>query len=312
MEFIGIKAVQSVLKNATQSNLSMFHQAGNISSDILPKASIKDLLNGSKKYSSYSSATITTNDMTIRRKFIYKRFKDFILNFSLSKFISVEDHIGRCIYDHKGINPPDSFMRFYLDPKKFIPIGYTLEEIANIVFDNCNFYVSPNFMGIIDVSNDSRFKVLSLDFILDTQLGGYLNVQNAIISDSKIFLFNSCIESMLLENFIVKNTIISNDIYDVEKHFGIETAKHVMIDLMSNDPKDNNVHVMVNYMTRSGTIIPLKNDNLSRYKKGFITDISFERARDTLISYLSNDNYSTTDSIKSVKAKIWAGTMGNF
>lgn len=306
-DFVGIKAVQSVLKNATQSNLSMFHNAGNVSSDILPRISIKDLLSGSKKYGSYSMASITTDDVRIRRKFIYRQFKDFLLNFSLSDYIGKDDPIGRCIYEYMGISPPESFMRFYLDPKKFVPIGYTLQEIADIAFDTCNFYVSPDFMGIIDVINDGRLKILSIDSILNVILNGYPGVENAIVSDGNLYLFNSCIEAMLNEEFVVKKTIVSNDIYDVEKHFGIEAAKKIMVDLMGSD--DKNVYIIVNYMTRSGKIIPLRNDNLSKYNKKFITDISFERARDTLISYLSNDEYSTYDPMMSIKAKIWAGTI---
>lgn len=306
-DFVGIKAVQSVLKNATQSNLSMFHNAGNVSSDILPRISIKDLLSGSKKYRSYSVASITTDDVRIRKKFIYRQFKDFLLNFSLSDFLDDNDIIGRCIYEYMGISPPESFTRFYLDPKKFVPIGYSLREIADIVFHSCHFYVSPDFMGIIDVVNDNRLKIISTTSILNSLLNGYPGVENAIVSDGKLYLFNSCIGAMLNEDFVVKNTIVSNDVYDVERFFGVEAAKKVMIDLMGSD--DKNVYIIVNYMTRSGKIVPLRNDNLSRYDKNFITDISFERARDTIVSYFCNDDYSTHDPITSVKAKIWAGTI---
>jgi hypothetical protein len=95
---IGIKAVQSVLQKATQSNLSMFHNAGNIMSKgnlIFPKPSITQILDVVNDSSCSMEATI--KDYIYPKDLCYIKFKDIVIKYTSSKYIP-EDVDENCFY----------------------------------------------------------------------------------------------------------------------------------------------------------------------------------------------------------------------
>jgi hypothetical protein len=311
---IGIRAVQSALKRATQSNLSMFHMAGVSSNEsILPCMSIQDLLDGRETLSCYMSAKLLEDKTILPKLLVGKRFSDFLLSISNSRSChehgKTDEHIllarddpENIFYDYLGQDRPEVFTRFYLDPRLFSPLGYTLKEISKIVFPNEACYVSPDFMGIIDVVAPKEYTCVE---DIDIPLYGSSRIKHSFIDEGHVFTIGSDIERMMsLKDVVDIRTIVSNDVRDVEKIFGVKAARNLLIKLVDDTRYPN---VISDFMVRSGRVLSLKKSNTEMYNRGFISEISFEKCRDTIINNLSkSDNFSVIDPLESVYSRIWA------
>jgi hypothetical protein len=301
---VGVRAVQSILKNATQSNLSMFHNAGNIGSDfVLPKPSIKDILECTKNTHTYSSCKIKYKSNP-KKDFLYRSLKDFFIGIEDSFWIPREQDPLAIIYDIMDIIRKP-FIRLYLNPHKIITEGYTLKEIIAQSFATFECVIFPDFTGVVDIVTTKTKFELELAGMLTVTISGHAGVIGAILEDSKFTTIKSSVHLMVNQSYIDQNTIVSNDIFEISKFFGIEAAAQVIIQLLG---ESEDSEIIANFMTRSGKVMPLGKESIFRYKKGFITDISFERARDSIIKYINGTtDYKTVDLLTSVKSKIWAG-----
>jgi hypothetical protein len=304
---IGIRSVQSILKNATQSNLSMFHNAGNEGSNtFLPRSTIKDVLECSENDNSYSLCNINPTDKYIQKELTYRRFADFFEYVMPSSLIQMTGDPLEKTKEYLDILTPPHYIRFFFSARKVILEGYTLREIATKCFIDNEFIVYPDFIGVVDVIIPNEFYDLHLLYLSSIVIDGFRGITNVIVEGNKVTTIKSSVESLVKQDYVDKSTIISNDIMQVQEYFGIEAAVQVAIDLL--DSKD--AEVVVNFMTRSGKFLPLSKSSISNYDKGFINDISFERPRSSINKYITQEtNFSTKDKMESIKSKIWSGTI---
>ena len=307
---VGVRAVQKILMQATQSNLSMFHNAGNITESIFPKPSIKDILDLTSSSSCSMNATIKHN--ILKKDVILVAFKDILIGFSSSVFIETEVENPEDIwYTYNKDLKPKEFLRLYINAKKIMKLGFTLKEIASSTLFTHQFYCSPDFMGIIDVK--------LIDY---NQCGSILSfLENAIINDSdnmfqgivdlqiersddklKAYTIGSSISTFLQNGSVYNNSIKSNNIKDVESIYGIEAAKQVIISLIN----DKEGSVIANFMTRSGSVKGLKKDNLSAYGRGFIPEIGYEHVKNSIVKNIGPETYAE-DKLTSIYSRIWSG-----
>jgi hypothetical protein len=284
----------------------MFHNAGNEGSDtILPRCSIKDVLECTNMDNSYSSCTIFPTDNYIQKDLTYRKVSDFLECVVTSTISNIgEDHL-KGLREYLDIDVSKRYIRFYFSPRKLILEGYTLQEIADKCFKNEECIVYPDFIGAIDVIIKDYYD-LHLEHIASIKLNEYKDIKNVLIEDKKITTIKSSIEALIDQDYVDKSTIISNNILQVQEYFGIEAAAKVAKEIIDTEGSE----VVIDFMTRSGKIIPLSKSNIHKYNKGFITDISFERARNTLSKYITEEsNFSTYDTLTSTKAKIWSGRI---
>jgi hypothetical protein len=304
---IGIQAIQSVLQKATQSNLSMFHNAGNISSNsILPRPSIRDILDMNTNAScsmicDINDQFISTHD--ISRSLVGLRFRDIILSFTSGPLID-ENSPENIWYEYGIFVKPKLFMRIYTDPKQFLRLGYTLASIIDIIFPDRECCVSPDFMGIIDVEVSNQEEFHDVISCFDILLGGSKDIKDVRILNNELCTIGSSLVYVLRQKWegVDFSSLKSNNIKDVETVFGIEAARNLIINLIDDSKYPD---IVANFMTRTGTTRALKKDNLGLYNRGFVCDVSFERTRDSIVQ---NVLEGIEDPLDSIHSKIWAGS----
>jgi len=306
---IGIQAGHSVLKRATQSNLSMFHVSGGISGSILPQPSLVDILDGKDYKNCYMSAKLKpceTKEINIEKKVIIgSKFSDFLLYISKSKFLSKKNNLENIFYNFLAIPIPEKFIRFYLDPYKFCSFGYKLKELASLLFSEYIYYCSPEFMGIIDIDTENLDDKKVLESLnLEMNIGGSQKIKHCFIKENTLYAIGSDLEFfLLLGKYIDTKTIYSNNIKDVEKTFGIGAVRRLLIELI-DDKKYKNV--IPDFMVRSGMFVPFKKGCIGYYKRGFISEISFERASSDIIEKIPSP---IVDPLESIYSRIWSNNF---
>jgi RNA polymerase Rpb1, domain 5 len=292
---VGIRAVQDVLSKATQSNLSMFHNAGNVTSDsVFPKPSISDVIDVSP--SMLCSMNFKISHPIKKGDLVGLTFNDILKSFSIFNEID-EDEPENIWYSFGKYTAPKLFLRCYIDAKLLLSMGYTLETVATQTFNDYDCCLSPDFMGIIDIVLEDTTELQNIFARFDTVLGGSFKIKDAVLIDDTVYTVGSDISLLLDIEQVLKATIVSNDINEVTKIYGIEAGRKVIQDLLDND-------LLAKFMTRSGEVSAINKNNLSQYNRGFITDISYERIRYTLTKHLGS---SIIDPLDSIYAKIWAG-----
>jgi hypothetical protein len=281
----------------------MFHNAGNITSDsIFPEPSVKDILDLTVDTSCSMKAEVFSEgmppDVALEKELIGVCLKDFVVCFTRGTAGSEAEDIW---YEFIEVEKPKDFIRIYLDPRKFIPLGYTLEEIAEKVYPDRLYNVSPDFMGIIDVVTSPGADITNVIHGFGTRLNGSFLIKDARIIDNKLYTIGSDLATIFKVDKIVHDTITSNSILDVEKVFGIAAARELITRLIDNK-------IVASFMTRSGKVLPFKKDNLLLYRRGFISSMSFERVRGSLVSEIKEAG-EVTDDLSSIYSRIWAGAV---
>jgi hypothetical protein len=299
----GIRAFQAILKNATQSNLSFFHHAGEIQSNlILPKPSIVETLELSKSAKTSSSIEIKKDcHLGLRKQVTNLKYKDFIQHIILNTFLK---HEYEWEYTWRDIPDDQIYLRVYVDVLKMASYGLTLADIASIV-QKPNIICSPDFLGIIDIVIEStEMEWLNIISLFENPINDCEKVSSStIIHDNGKYTLNmtgSSIKHMLsLSDKLHFETFYVNDIYDVYENFGIEAARELICDLLGGEVAET----IANFMTRSGTIVPVGRNALKKYNRGFISYAFFENIRIGLQEVDEN----RIDNLRSKYSKLWRG-----
>lgn len=302
-ERVGIKAVQSILKKATQSNLSMFHNAGNITQDsVFPKPSIIDILNISKSASCSMSAIIKETG-GIRKKLINIKLSDILIRYSIIDESPVHNIWHN--FCEKSYDSTFSRIRLHINPRKMAELGYTLNEICELNFKNDRYMYSPDFMGMIDIYVNTLNDIRTITSRLDHELTKFDHtdkniISDAVIIDNKVYTIGSSLRRLLSINPQIKqNSVRSNSISDVESVYGIGAARDLIVELLDEEGAE----IVADFMTRSGKCRPFDKSNIELYEKGFIQLVSFERSKDTIKKCLDNGY----DPMTSIYSRIWKG-----
>lgn len=303
-ERVGIRAVQSILKKATQSNLSMFHNAGNITQDsVFPRPSVIDILNVSKSASCSMNAIIEDVKIGLRKKLINIKISDILIRYSIIGESSVYD----IWYDfcEKSYDSTLSRIRLHMNPRKMAEFGFTLNEICELSFKNDRYMCSPDFMGIVDIYVDTLNDIRNVTSRLDEEIIKFNHkdkniISDAVIIDNRIYTIGSSLERLLTIDPKIKQTsVTSNSISDVELIFGIGATRNLIVELLDEDGAE----IVADFMTRSGKCRPFDKSNIELYEKGFIQLVSFERSKDTIKKCLDNGY----DPMSSIYSRIWKG-----
>lgn len=272
---VGIRAVQSILMSATQMSLSHFHTAGMdtiVSARLTPTPA--EAMNFT--YANTSMTFQSSDDVYyLRKQLVGATISSFLttVGSSLTGFHDREniwyEASGKQMYE-------GTVLRFYIDYNKMRNHGLTLVDLARATFgEDVNTSTSPDFMGMIDVdvTDDyiSQWLAKTNDLVCGTPRIRSCNKANSstaitkgsdILAASKIDSINKC-------------TITSNNVPEVESHFGIEAATAVLAELTGS-------HVVSDFMARTGKILPFVKSSVEVKQKGMMTSMGFEKPKEDI------------------------------
>ena len=315
---IGIRSIQSIMMSATQMNLSHFHTAG-MSSSIghvrVPSAaeamnSIYTKNNTSMKFTMHKSCMSTCKSSEtfeqlrhLRKELVGASLGHFIRRIGSS--ITGLDDRENIWYSALPSNTPspssgsvstEVWLRFYIDYNKMHNHGLTLEGLAQEVFGNdCQWNVSPDFMGMIDISfhpdtyisqwlSRAKNRVCGTSYVLSCDSDeDNTHSEKDTPCPSTFFTRGTNVLAACRVPGIDKTTLTLNNVISVERNFGIEAAANILAELTGNDSEINTrVRVISDFMARTGTVLPFSKHSSEVSSKGLLTSMGFERPKDDI------------------------------
>ena len=259
-DLIGIDSVQRIMRSATQSNLSSFHEAGLRS--FRNNLSVQNVLDVTGDAN--TSMEITTDDHeSFRREYLYRKFGYYVLGYKSSLYLSRSDEFWEM--DSDGV-----LVRFYVDYKKLIEDCRSLRFIKGIITSKKDYdvVISSDFVGILDIVerftinepvNQKIFEILDIDMGID----GILDYVDGKSSGSNLDVVSR------IRN-VDRTLLRSNNIRQVERKLGIEAARNVIFKELGKDSL-----VIADYMTWHGRVHAF--NKFGPWDKGIIASMGFER-----------------------------------
>lgn len=264
---VGIRKIQSLLREATQANLSSFHKAGAVSAKKVTLQEILDL-----KKSKNCSMIIPFSNRNVLQELSYRTFRDYVLEMiSLREFDNenLEEswyHIGKKMNKipldatlPSGVSSPAKVIRFYINFKTLARDYRSLEFLRQRVLnDYKKVYCSPDFAGTVDVHLEGNFEIPGLFQTLDKTVGirGIESIES--VQEHSCIVIGTNFEDTILLSGVNSASTITFDIKEIADALGIEAARE-MINRMLPDAA-----LIADIMTWSG--------ELSSFTKKAITD----------------------------------------
>lgn len=294
---IGLREIQTILMSATQSNLSHFHTAG-MESTITIRPSIIDCFDSiyNSKNTSMSCILPPEEINNFRKHIVYSKLQDFVLKIK-STYSNLSEH-ENIWYECCNKKPASDFIRFYFNYNQLKKFNLTLDEIGNKCFKKDEWYASPDFMGMLDVTikNNKISHVLSK---MDTHVCGIENIKTCTFSNAETRLMTHGSDILNISKILHNNsTLRSNNVSDVEKYFGIEAAASVLKDLIGSE-------IVSDFMCRTGSIIGFHKHSIEVKQKDLLFSLGLERPKPDIINELiskKNTNISTYHNIMTGKS----------
>ena len=294
---VGIRSVQSILMQATQTNLSHFHTAGMVGTAVgaTPTAaeamdSLYTRYNTSMKFmmlpiegqfdpqrpSSKNGPTLPgamgADPRYIRRMVVGAKLGSFVTTVG-SSFTVLPEH-ENVWYDVLGV-PVGNVLRMYVNYRKMLSFGLTLRDLAQGAFgDDCPWRVSPDFMGMIDVEVSETYMSSWLSRMECNVCGTPSVLSCEVIGGTAVTRGTNVLVASRIPGVDVR-TITSNNVVEVERIFGIEAAASVLNEIVES-------RVVSDFMTRTGTVLSFHKNNREIQGKGLLTSMGFERPKDDI------------------------------
>lgn len=313
-EQVGIRLVHHALSEATQSSLSAFHNAG-LGSGVVSRVSpsLQQIMDGTINQSN-TSMLIKMNtkmeDAIVYRTFRY--YVDNITNSIVDVSLDGKDFwysIGRKlgIIPQAKRNGKSTIFRFHINYHKLVNDFITLKHLVDIIFKDFVAFHSPDFVSIIDVHLDSDAQISGMMELLERSIGVNGISGCSLVDDMTLTTIGSNLGEVLNIYGVDNIETISNNVYDVEKNFGVDAAREILYDEML--AKVNNVHtaaLIADFMTCKGYVSPFKKDNPMLKARGFLSSIAFERPKSDIKGVVRN---KVVDNTKSVYSQVITGQL---
>jgi hypothetical protein len=291
---VGIRAIQSILMSATQMNLSHFHTAG-MDSIIAGRAS------PSAAEAMNSVYTTNNTSMTFESSDDVYALRKQLVGASLMNFVSAvkSDFTGfpdkeNIWYEASGKDMYEgSILRIYINYHKMQNHGLTLEDLASESFGIESTNVSPDFMGMIDLNVPDMYLSQWLGRLGEKVCGTFdIKSCSKINSKTAMTLGSDILAVSRVPNIDI-TTINSNDVTEVEEHYGIEAATSVLALLTGS-------HIVSDFMARTGKVLSFMKNSVEVTNKGLLTSMGFERPRDDIKRALISKEKSKSSVYESI------------
>jgi DNA-directed RNA polymerase subunit A" len=313
-EQVGIRLVHHALSEATQSSLSAFHNAG-LESGVAARASpsLQQIMDGAINNTNTSMVIRTdakVEDAIPRRALRY--YVDDITNSLVDPLLDGKD-FWYAIGQRLGVIPEQggrsTIFRFHINYHKLANDSVTLKQLVDNIFKGFVAFHSPSFISIIDVHLESDAQISSMTELLERRIGvdGISNC--TFVDDETITTTGSNLGQVLNLHGVDNMETISNNVYDVEKNFGVDAAREVLYDEVL--AKVGNVHtaaLIADFMTCKGYVAPFKKDNPMLRARGFLSSIAFERPKSDIKGIVRNN---IVDNTRSVYSQVITGQLPN-
>lgn len=269
---VGLHAVQSILMSATQKSLSHFHTAGmktTVSARLTPTPA--EAMNA--EYSNNTSITFRSSDdvYDLRKQLVGAKISSFMINVG-SSLTGLDDR-ENVWYEAAGTKMYDgTVLRIYVDYNKMRNHGLTLESMAHAAFGS-GTNTSPDFMGIIDVNVPDDY-ISQWLAKTDNLVCGTLRIRSCDKIDN-VTAITEGTDILAVSRIRNVTNITSNNVLEVELHFGIEAAAAVLETLTGS-------HVVSDFMARTGKILSFVKSSVEVRQKGMLTSMGFEKPKEDI------------------------------
>jgi DNA-directed RNA polymerase subunit A" len=262
---LGIISAQDLMRRATQSNLSSFHEAGLRSTN--SSIPIQDMLDMTDKNS--SMLIETSNHKSFRGEYLSRKFEYYVLSYKTSLYVD-EDTDSFWRMANSNI-----LVRFYTNYKKLVEDCRTLEFIREMIMSrkDYNVDVSSDFVGILDITerysiNESIHKKIIDILSINLGIDGITEYNDGVTVGSNLSMVSrlECVNG---------RTLSSNSVKQVEEVFGIEAARGVVYERIKDTCDEPDV--IADYMTFNGRLHAFNKFSPDHNDKGIISSMGFER-----------------------------------
>ena len=197
----------------------------------------------------------------------------------------------------------DEFIKKYnLDDSKFFNIKNYITILYEIEVNKKNAYIKEQKINGITNPEYHNKKISSYTYV-------YAEIYGSNLTD------------LFQHPDVDKKYSITNNIKEVLKIFDIETARNVICIfcdriIRSNGSYINGRHIsfLADFMTNSGTIIPITSKGIARTNRGVFADASFEQPIDffiksALIGKKEKSNFTSTSIFMGKRMSIGTGSL---
>lgn len=301
---IGIVMGQSLGQPITQMALSSFKKTGTSEFDT-PQAKLQSVLRWTKNNSDAVSVIrlkkICPSDMTSLK--VYARSLMCIKVADVLESMYIEDN--KIIFHANNTKRFDyriNMLRIQnqIENALHFKVQVTTEVFGHCTIDpfnadNLSFQDQQSVMSSklgFPQRTDSRKAVNrhipleTIDKITDVQLSGIEGVSNAVVTKPftdtpEIITTGPKFGEILTMSFVDATTSISHDIYEMYTTFGIEAARHVIVNRLkefagSDSESEKNICLLADQMCRLGEPLRVDRRGLDLTHAGFLRSLSFE------------------------------------
>ncbi|MAG38857.1 DNA-directed RNA polymerase subunit A'' [Candidatus Woesearchaeota archaeon] len=279
-ESVGLVGAESIGEPGTQMTLNTFHFAGvselNVTTG-LPR--IIEILDARKK--------IKTNMMELYLKKECSGSKNVKKIAEKIKEKTLESYTKEVI-----INVADMKMIIALYPKELSEADLTVGIVSKILgksFKKFKFKVENKLLTVISSSKDDALKEMYKlkEKIKDTHISGIKGISQVLPvkrgNEYVIVTAGSNLKEIMKKDFFDSERIISNDLFEIEKTFGIEATRQLVINEVVKvlDAQGINIdirHIMMvsDAMTMSGKVCGINRYGIVKDKPSVLARASFE------------------------------------
>jgi len=292
-----LESVQGLMRKATQSNLSSFHEAGlKSTSGNLTVQNVLDVTDNENFYMN----VVVDDEKLFKMKFIRRKLKYYVMEYKPHPYLIKDDpdSFWNLKYERELI----AIVRLYTDYRKLTKDCRSLQYIKEKIEARMDVTVtvSSDFVGIIDIRtehevNESNYKKIYEILNIDLGVEGILDYSNGIVKGSNLDIMSRVRE-------VDGTKLTSNNIKQVQKRFGIEAARYVIFREIGVSYDE--VGVIADYMTWHGEVFPFTKFSPDQERKGILTSMGFERPNYDLSKLVNGPIH---DEMKSVYSQAMVG-----
>ena len=333
-ESVGIIAAQSIGERQTQMTLDTFHSAGlSVETVVTGIPKFSELMNATKDPKSVLRTLYLKNKMEtiaeirdiVRNSIVYLEIESILDNYEICKNKDEEEWYKtfELIYGDE-FKKYKNCIRIVLNIEKIFEYKLCLKKISSIIEEISEDLVcvfSPSWNHTIDIfMSDKIFANIDsfLPSLKKVKITGIDNITSLTYKRENnewciVTHGNGDFVKLLSLDFVDKNKILSNNLWDIYKIFGIEATRQFLIDefikvISSDGTYINQRHVMiiVDIMTYKGSIVSVSRYGIERKESGVFSKASFEESLD---NFLKASLFTDKESTEAVSGAIMCGKV---
>ncbi len=299
-ESVGILSAESIGEPSTQMTLNTFHLAGvsevNVTTG-LPR--MIEVLDGRK--------TIKTRNMEIYLKEPYNKGKDITVIASQLRETPFENFVNEI-----DINITEANITAKVNVKKIEAAGSDIKKVIKLLEKAVKKYKFTEEKGIITIKSAKEDNINDLYKVKEAIKGVYVcgikGLEQVIPvkrgDEHVILTAGSNLKEVLKLEFVDITRTASNDLFEIEKFFGIEAARQLIIDEINKVLDNQGIPIDVRHillvadaMTSSGHVLGINRYGIVKEKPSVLARASFETPIKHLVSASLTGEVDTLNSV---------------